>query len=150
MGFSRQEYWSGLPFPSPGNLPDPGIEPRSPALQTSQATLYRLSHGRRCCGVQSANAPGECRLQSTPSKQEVTVFLLCVCGVCVYSVFMVRVCGVFVVHARGVLVVVCVYSVFTVCLWVLHMLVVVLPSPSSNCLRHDRLINRDEELRQGT
>ena len=34
MGFSRQEYWSGLPFPSPGNLPDPGIEPRSPALYT--------------------------------------------------------------------------------------------------------------------
>ena len=33
MVFSRQEYWSGLPFPSPGNLPDPGIEPRSPALQ---------------------------------------------------------------------------------------------------------------------
>ena len=32
-GFSRQEYWSGLPFPSPGDLPDPGIEPRSPALQ---------------------------------------------------------------------------------------------------------------------
>ena len=31
-GFSRQEYWSGLPFPSPGDLPDPGIEPRSPAL----------------------------------------------------------------------------------------------------------------------
>ena len=33
MGFSRQEYWSGLPFPSPGDLPDPVIEPRSPALQ---------------------------------------------------------------------------------------------------------------------
>ena len=33
MGFSWQEYWSGLPFPSPGDLPDPGIEPRSPALQ---------------------------------------------------------------------------------------------------------------------
>ena len=33
MRFSRQEYWSGLPFPSPGGLPDPGIEPRSPALQ---------------------------------------------------------------------------------------------------------------------
>ena len=32
MGFSRQEYWNGLPFPSPGDLPDPGIEPRSPAL----------------------------------------------------------------------------------------------------------------------
>ena len=33
MGFSRQEYWSGLPFPSPGHLPDPGIEPGSPAFQ---------------------------------------------------------------------------------------------------------------------
>ena len=33
MGFFRQEYWSGLPFPSPGDLPDPGIEPRSPSLQ---------------------------------------------------------------------------------------------------------------------
>ena len=32
MGFSRQEYWSGLPFPSPGDLPIPGIEPGSPAL----------------------------------------------------------------------------------------------------------------------
>jgi len=42
MGFSRQEYWSGLPFPSPGDLPDPGIEPRSPALQAN----YRLSYQR--------------------------------------------------------------------------------------------------------
>ena len=33
MRFSRQEYWSGLPFPSPGDLPNPGIEPRSPSLQ---------------------------------------------------------------------------------------------------------------------
>ena len=33
MGFSRQECWSGLPFSSPGDLPDPGIEPGSPALQ---------------------------------------------------------------------------------------------------------------------
>ena len=33
MGCSRQEYWSGLPFPSAGDLPDPGIEPTSPALQ---------------------------------------------------------------------------------------------------------------------
>ena len=33
MEFSRQEYWIGLPFPSPGDLPDPGSEPRSPALQ---------------------------------------------------------------------------------------------------------------------
>ena len=38
MGFSRQEYWSGLPFPSPGNLPDPGIKPRSPTLQADALT----------------------------------------------------------------------------------------------------------------
>ena len=38
MGFSRQEYWSALPFPSPGNLPDPGIEPRSPTLQADALT----------------------------------------------------------------------------------------------------------------
>ena len=34
MELSRQEYWSGLPFPPPGDLPNPGIEPGSPALQT--------------------------------------------------------------------------------------------------------------------
>ena len=34
MGFSRQEHWSGLSFPSPGDLPDPGIEPGSPSIQT--------------------------------------------------------------------------------------------------------------------
>ena len=38
LGFSRHEYGSGLPFPSPGNLPDPGIEPRSPALQADALT----------------------------------------------------------------------------------------------------------------
>ena len=38
MGFSRQEYWNGLPFPSPGDLPDPGIEPSSPALQEDALT----------------------------------------------------------------------------------------------------------------
>ena len=32
LGFSRQEYWSGLPFPSPGDLPDPGVEPETPVL----------------------------------------------------------------------------------------------------------------------
>ena len=46
MGFSRQEYWSGLSFPSPGDLPDPGIEPRSCTLQadsTIWATRESLS-----------------------------------------------------------------------------------------------------------
>ena len=38
MGFFRQEYWHGLPFPSPGDLPNPGIEPRSPALQADALT----------------------------------------------------------------------------------------------------------------
>ena len=38
MGFSRQKYCSGLPFPSPGDLPDPGIEPGSPALQADALT----------------------------------------------------------------------------------------------------------------
>ena len=44
MGFSRQEYWSGLPFPSPGDLLNPGIEPRCPALQTD--TLPSESPGK--------------------------------------------------------------------------------------------------------
>ena len=39
MGFSRQEYWSGLPFPSPGDLPNPGIKPRSPALEVDAFNL---------------------------------------------------------------------------------------------------------------
>ena len=38
VGFSRQEYWSGLPFPSPGDLPDLGIEPGSPAFQVDTLT----------------------------------------------------------------------------------------------------------------
>ena len=51
MGFSRQEYWSGLPFPSPGDLPDPGIEPRiadsiADCVQHCRQTLYCLSHQR--------------------------------------------------------------------------------------------------------
>ena len=41
MGFSRQEYWSGLPFPSPGNLPNPGIESRSSVLQADALTSER-------------------------------------------------------------------------------------------------------------
>ena len=38
MGFSRQEYWSGLPFPSPRDLPDPGIKRKSPALEADAFT----------------------------------------------------------------------------------------------------------------
>ena len=39
MGFSRQEYWNGLPFPPPGNLPNPGIKPRFPVLQVDFFTV---------------------------------------------------------------------------------------------------------------
>ena len=46
MGFPRHEYWSGLPFSSPGNLPDPGMEPGSPQLQVdslpSEPCLYQI------------------------------------------------------------------------------------------------------------
>jgi len=43
VGFSRQEYWSGLPFLSPEDLPDPGIEPRCPALQARRFTVSATS-----------------------------------------------------------------------------------------------------------
>ena len=49
MGFSRQEYWSGLPFPSPGDLPNPGIEPRSPAYA---GRCFNLWATRETQGIQ--------------------------------------------------------------------------------------------------
>ena len=45
MGFSRQEYWSGLPFPSPGHLPDRGIQPRSPTFQRDALTASTCNSG---------------------------------------------------------------------------------------------------------
>ena len=45
MGFSSQEYWSRLPFPSPGDLPNPGIEPGSPALEADTLTfMFEVIH----------------------------------------------------------------------------------------------------------
>ena len=44
LGFSRQKYWDGLPFPSPGYLPDPGIEPGSPGTPAMQVHSLPLSH----------------------------------------------------------------------------------------------------------
>jgi len=55
MRFSRQEYWSGLPFPSPGNLPKPGIETRSPALQ-ADSLLTELEHRNRGCMAECKGA----------------------------------------------------------------------------------------------
>ena len=49
MGFSRQEYWSGLPFPSPGDVLDPEIEPGSPALQ--EDSLPTEPPGKLCYAI---------------------------------------------------------------------------------------------------
>ena len=49
MGFSRQEYWSGLPSPSPGHLPNPAIEPVSPALQTDSLPLSHWGSSKMWC-----------------------------------------------------------------------------------------------------
>ena len=51
MEFSRQEYWSGLPFPALEDLPDPGIEPWSPALQ-AYSLLFELQGSQGACGGQ--------------------------------------------------------------------------------------------------
>ena len=53
MRFSRQESWSGLPFPSPGDLPDPGIEPMSLEFQADS-----LPHGQLALGVYKGSAAG--------------------------------------------------------------------------------------------
>ena len=57
MGFPRQEYWSGLPFPSPGDLPDPGIEPWSPAFQADSLLT---------------EPPGKLSLEGEPERKEKT------------------------------------------------------------------------------
>ena len=64
-GFSRQEYWSGLPFPSPGDLPNPGIKPRSPALQADA-----LSFEPPGKSTQPSQQPG----QQNPFKTLVDIF----------------------------------------------------------------------------
>ena len=49
MEFSMKEYWSGLPFPSPGDLPNPGMEPRSPALQVDSLLSEPLEMDKWNC-----------------------------------------------------------------------------------------------------
>ena len=61
MGFSIQEHWSGLPFPSPGDLPNPGVEPGSPTLQAD--SLLSEPQGSRfpwlgCCACWNLQGPG--------------------------------------------------------------------------------------------
>ena len=59
MGFSRQEYWRGLPFPSPEDLPDPGIEPVSPAWQVDSLLL---SHNNKTQQPSEQHAERSCLL----------------------------------------------------------------------------------------
>ena len=58
MEFSRQEYWNGLPFPTPGDIPNPGMEPRFPTLQAdslpSEPLLSRFSRVRLCVTPETA------------------------------------------------------------------------------------------------
>ena len=56
MGFSRQEYWSGLSFPSPGDLPNPRIEPRSPALQADALTSEPPGKPVRMAAIQKSTS----------------------------------------------------------------------------------------------
>ena len=56
MGFSRQEYWSGVLFPSPGDLPDPGIKPRSPTLEADALTSEPQGKHNYHNGKQSQNS----------------------------------------------------------------------------------------------
>ena len=62
MEFSRQQYWSGLPFPSPGDLPDQGIEPGSPALQAD--ALPSELPGKPKEGINSALYPSKTKFCS--------------------------------------------------------------------------------------
>ena len=57
MGFSRQEYWSGLPFPSPGNPPDPGIKPGSLALE-ADSLLFSINIDFTCGPVSPQGTGG--------------------------------------------------------------------------------------------
>ena len=81
-GFPRQEHWSGLPFPSPGDLPNPGIEPTSPALQADSLSLshqggplHRIMHTCEAASVISnslrhmdCSPPGSSVHRYSPSK----------------------------------------------------------------------------------
>ena len=66
MGFFRQEHRSGLPFPSPGDLPDPGIKSGSPALQADASPLSHQGNQLRVSSVQSSSVAQSCPTLSDP------------------------------------------------------------------------------------
>ena len=81
MGFSRQEYWSGLSFPSPGNLPDPGIKPKSSALQAD--SLPTELQGKPTDRIKS---PNQKKLVNQTGRL-IFIYLLLFCDVCYCSLF---------------------------------------------------------------
>ena len=76
MGFSRQEYWSGLPFPSPGDLPNPGIEPGSPALEADGLTSEPRYNNYKYICIQSRNTQ-YIRQMLTSIKRHCNELILC-------------------------------------------------------------------------
>ena len=89
MGFPRQEHWSGLPFPSPGDLPDPGIKPTSPALGSGFFTAKppRKPPRIKCCSVAKSCLalchPVNCNMRASLS---ITVSLSFLKLMCIESV----------------------------------------------------------------
>ena len=81
MGFSRQEYWSGLPFPSPGDLPNPGIEPGSPALQAysllSELTGFENQVSKQSCLVRLVAICSELKPKTADSYSTALSILPC-------------------------------------------------------------------------
>ena len=81
MGFSRQEYWSGLPFPSPGDLPDPGLEPTSPVSPALAGGFFTTSSTWEAWAVHQ-NLMQQCKstiLQDKIKWQKKQVWMSLVC-----------------------------------------------------------------------
>ena len=72
MGFSRQEYWSGLPIPSPGDLPDLGVKPGSPALQADLFIDWAMREAKM---ESKGNTSSKCRHTYWPNSRVTIVFL---------------------------------------------------------------------------
>ena len=85
MGFPREEYWSGLPFPSAGDLPDPGIEPASPSL--ASGFLYHRATWKApaCVYVYMHKHTGRYNFCFIPLSLELSALFVC-CGMYVYYV----------------------------------------------------------------
>ena len=92
MGFSRQEYWSGLPCPPPGHLPDPGMESESLVSPALAGSLPRAPPGRE--QSQTEGLPGESWMGSQGPRilEKVHVCLMCIAHVCVCGRDLQRVC----------------------------------------------------------